>query len=298
MGPAFPAAQAWDDRPTTARPSDEVGSLRRPATGRAAAFRLGTLAFRAPGLIGIGFRKTGEMVALGEDLALHVWPADGKPEGDHHAPHRQETVRMAKGSNRPTPGSPLGFWDNERKLVVWDVSADKPVAYLSREVKNVYGLEFSANGEWLAVNDTMELKDLLLCVTCPRRTGAAFSLGGSDFESLSFTADGKELAVATRTQGCSGDRHGLRRRNCGRGDAPKGTPDVCGPAASRRENACHPAVEVDASVRTRLCGCSPLETGKEMKAFTLSSGPARSARYGLGFSPDGKTVWTGGPDGV
>src|SRR5260221_11079424 len=45
-----------------------------------ALLRLGTVAFRVPRLEGVGFRPTGELVALTEDLKLHVWPADGSPK--------------------------------------------------------------------------------------------------------------------------------------------------------------------------------------------------------------------------
>src|SRR5262245_34482863 len=44
-----------------------------------AVMRLGTVGFRAPNVAGVGFRKTGELVAFTENLNLYVWPADGNP---------------------------------------------------------------------------------------------------------------------------------------------------------------------------------------------------------------------------
>src|SRR6266542_2193049 len=45
-----------------------------------ALLRLGTVAFRVPRLAGVGFRPSGELVGLTEDLKLYVWPADGSPK--------------------------------------------------------------------------------------------------------------------------------------------------------------------------------------------------------------------------
>src|SRR5437764_907898 len=43
-----------------------------------ALMRLGTVGLRVPGVAGVGFRPSGELVALSSDLRLHVWPTDGK----------------------------------------------------------------------------------------------------------------------------------------------------------------------------------------------------------------------------
>jgi hypothetical protein len=158
--------------------------------------RLGTLGFRAPNLVGIGFRKTGDIVGFGEDLSLHVWSADGRPTATTTflIGKKQYGWRRALSADARFAA---GFLDNQT-LVVWDLSGDKPADYLSRPTKDVYRLAFSANGEWLAVNDTGQdqVNDLLLC-HLPTKEWSSFALGGSGFESLSFTADGKGLAVAT-----------------------------------------------------------------------------------------------------
>ncbi len=282
----IPAAQAWDDRPTT-ETKTRVDRFGDPLPD-GAAFRLGTLGFRAPNLIGIGFRKTGEMVALGEDLALHVWSADGSPKATTTLliGKKQYGWRRALSADARFAA---GFLDNERKLVVWDVSGDKPAAYLSREVKNVYRLAFSANGEWLAVNDTMELKDLLLC-HLPTKDWSAFSLGGSGFESLSFTADGKELAVATDRNVVVIDT--VRKAELRRVTVPRERPTFAALSPDGKTLATLPSKWMHGP--DQVVRLFAVETGRELKAFTLSSG---SARW-VGFSPDGKSVWTGGPDGL
>src|SRR6516162_7116009 len=160
-----------------------------------AVIRLGTLGFRESNLAAIGFRKTGELVGFGEDVALHIWPADGRPKV-------ATTLLLGKkeyGWRRAMSADArfaAGFLTGP-KLVVWDISGDKPAEYLSREVKDVYKLTFSPNREWLAVNDSDRgTKDNLLLCHLPTKEWSALALGGMYFESLSFTPDGKALAVA------------------------------------------------------------------------------------------------------
>jgi hypothetical protein len=94
----------------------------------------------------VGFRKSNELVAVGrEDLALHTWPADDGPKA---------TTTLLTGSRTFGPVCALSpdaryagcVAGEESRLVVWDLSGDKPAEYLSREIQNVYGLEFSAMG--------------------------------------------------------------------------------------------------------------------------------------------------------
>src|SRR5262249_53007721 len=44
-----------------------------------AVMRLGTVGFRVPRAVGVGFRPSGELVALTETLQIYTWPADGTP---------------------------------------------------------------------------------------------------------------------------------------------------------------------------------------------------------------------------
>ena len=138
-----------------------------------AVMRLGTLGFRQSNLVAIGFRKTGALVGFGQDLAVHVWPSDGRAEpattlliGKKEYGWR----RAMSADGRFTAGFVTG-----PKLVVWDIGGAKPAEYLSRKAKDVYQLAFSPNGEWLAVNDAdrATTDNLLLCHlpriarTCP-----------------------------------------------------------------------------------------------------------------------------------
>ena len=255
-----------------------------------AVFRLGTLGFRVPNLVGIGFRKTGEMVALGEDSALHVWSADGSP----NATTTLLTGKKQSGWRRALSADArfaAGFWDNERKLVVWDVSGDNPAEYLSRQVKDVGRLAFSANGAWLAVNDTGpgKTENLSLC-HLPTKQWSAFALGGQYFASLSFTPDGKELAVVTDRDVVVIDT--AQKKELRRVAIPRENPRFAALSPDGKTLATLPTkwmLGPDQVVRL-----FSLETGREVKAFTLSSG---SARW-VGFSPDGKSVWAGGPHGL
>jgi RNA polymerase sigma factor (sigma-70 family) len=279
-------APARDDSPAagTAARVDRFGD---PLPDGAVA-RLGTLGFRAPYLIGIGFRNSGEMVGFGEDLALHVWPADGSPK----AATTLLTGKKQYGWRRALSADArfaAGFLDNERKLVVWDVSGDKPAEYLSRPVNDVYRLAFSANGEWLAVNDYKGLKDLLLC-HLPTKEWSAFALGGSGFGSLSFSADGKRLAVATDGDTVLIDT--AQKKELWRVKVPRERPTF---AALSPDGATLAVLPIKWKLGPdQVVRLFSLETGREVKAFTLSAG---SARW-VGFSPDGKNIWAGGPRGL
>jgi WD40 repeat protein len=281
-------ARAQDDKPTGAM-AVKVDRFGDPLPVGAVA-RLGTLGFRAPNLIGIGFRKTGELVAFGEDLALHVWPADGRPNPTTTllTGNKQYGWRRALSADARFAA---GFVDNERKLVVWDVSGNKPAEYLSRNSKDVYRLAFSPNGEWLAVNDTERGKaeNLLLC-HLPTKEWSPLALGGSHLESLSFTADGKQLAVATAKDVVVIDT--AQKKELRRVTVPKERPTFAALSPDGKTLAVLPMkwmLGPDQVVRL-----FSLESGKELKSFTLSSG---SARW-VSFSPDGKSVWAGGPHGL
>src|SRR5262249_1839294 len=147
-------------------------------------------------LTAIGFRKNGELVGFSEDLAVHVWPADGRPEpiSTLLVGKKEYAWRRAMSADaRFAAGFVTG-----PKLVVWDIAGDKPAEYLSREVKDVYKLAFSPNGEWLAVNDAdRNTQDNLLLCHLPSKAWSAMALGGAYVESLSFNRDGKALAIAT-----------------------------------------------------------------------------------------------------
>ncbi len=162
-----------------------------------AVMRLGTVRFRVPNLAGIAFRKSGELVALDADLTLHTWPLD-------------DSVRPTKTSlvTKPSPGmarrlSPDARFlaiDTNEKVVIWDISGEKPVQYLEKEIKQAYRIEFSSNGEWLAIHDSQapNQRGLRLC-NLKEKTWAELPVTIQYPEAISFTPDGKWLAVTLNT---------------------------------------------------------------------------------------------------
>jgi RNA polymerase sigma factor (sigma-70 family) len=277
-------APAQDDKPPpgTARKVDRFGDP-LPA---GAVIRLGTLGFRQSNLVAIGFRKSGELVAFSEDLAVHVWPADGRPEvattlllGKKEYAWR----RAMSADGRFAAGFLTGS-----KLVVWDIAGDKPAEYVSREVQDVYKLTFSPNGEWLAVNEAdRNAKDNLLLCHLPTKEWSALAVGEMYIESLSFTPDGKALAVANSQGVVVIDT--AQKSELLRVTVPKERPAFAALSPDGTKLAFLPM--------KWLHGPEPVlrlfsvETGQERKAFKLLAAPVRW----VAFSPDGKRIWTGGP---
>ena len=278
---------AQDDKPPAAA-SGKVDRFGDPLPA-GAVIRLGTLGFRESNLAAIGFRKTGELVGFGEDVALHIWPADGRPKV-------ATTLLLGKkeyGWRRAMSADArfaAGFLTGP-KLVVWDVSGDKPAEYLSREVKDVYKLAFSPNGEWLAVNDSDRgTKDNLLLCHLPTKEWSALALGGMYFESLSFSRDGKTLAVAN-SEGVvvidTAQKNVLRRVT-----VPKERPEFAALSPDGTTIAFLPMRWLHGPEQVlRLFSA---QTGQERKAFTLSGGTVRWVEFSLG----GTSIWTGGPRGL
>jgi RNA polymerase sigma factor (sigma-70 family) len=278
---------AQDDKPAagTLRKADRFGDPL--PTG--AVIRLGTLAFRQSNLVAIGFRETGELVAFSEDVAVHAWPADGRPEvattlllGKKEYAWRRAMSADARFAAAFLTGP---------KLVIWDISGDKPAEYLSREVKDVYKLAFSGNGEWLAVNDSdRNSKDNLLLCHLPTKEWSALAVGEMYIESLSFTPDGKALAVANSEGVVVIDT--AQKNVVLRVTVPRERPAFAALSADGTTLAVLPM--------RWLHGPEPIlrlfsvETGQERKAFKLSAATVRWVE----FSPDGNRIWTGGPRGL
>src|SRR5688572_20906710 len=92
-----------------------------------AVLRLGTIGYRVPGVAGVGFRPSGELVALTEKLALHTWPADGSTT---------PTVTRVAEISTPINGATLSA--NVRyaaaqageRLIVWDLSVRPPAEHV------------------------------------------------------------------------------------------------------------------------------------------------------------------------
>ena len=86
-----------------------------------ALMRLGTVGFRVPGVAGIGFRPTGELVALTENMTLHIWPADGSPK-----PSVTSVTGKKQGYGRLALSADARFVaaHTDRGIVVWEVSGN------------------------------------------------------------------------------------------------------------------------------------------------------------------------------
>src|SRR5205823_1220642 len=107
-----------------------------------AVLRLGTVAFRVPYLADVGFRKTGELVALTGDLTLHVWPADGRGKAIVTAVTGKSEYGWRRGLS-PDGRFVVGGRIPGPKIVVWDVSGPQPVEHVTRDVGSPYTLAFS-----------------------------------------------------------------------------------------------------------------------------------------------------------
>src|SRR5205823_6126274 len=113
-----------------------------------ALLRLGTVGFRVPRIAGVGFRPTGELVVLSQNLTLHLWPAAGSGKAAVITLNEGEA---AGGQAALSPDARFAAALLKRELVVWNVSGKLPSQYLSREIKDVHKLCFSPDGAVLAV---------------------------------------------------------------------------------------------------------------------------------------------------
>jgi RNA polymerase sigma factor (sigma-70 family) len=262
-----------------------------------AVMRLGTVGFRVPDVAGVGFRPTGELVAFTEDLSLYVWPPDGtpKPRVTPVAGTKEYGWRRALSADSRFAAA---FLNSTRKLVVWDVSGEKPLEYLSRDAGDVYKVAFSPNGAWLAVNALIPRGEgtLLLC-HLPTKKWDPLPFPGRYAESLSFTPDGKGLAVTAQGN-----------------MAPNGIVTVIDTAA-RQERL---RAEFPKDIRPKFAALSPdgktlavqpaawiepvqflsVESGAKVTSLKGWSGTARWVARWAAFSPDGKTILLDGPRGV
>ncbi len=180
---AVPAAEARQKEPA-AEPE-----IRRDLFGdplpKGAELRLGTIGFRVPDVAGVGFRPTGELVAITRNLMLHVWPADGTPTAKVTAITASPPYAWRGCALSSNGRFVAAFLDH--KLVVWDVSGDKPVEYLSREAHEIHTMFFSPDGEWLAIKDGA----IILLCNLAKKTWDELPYPNG----LSFSPDGKLIAV-------------------------------------------------------------------------------------------------------
>lgn len=272
-----------DPAPPAAR-SDLFGD----ALPEGAVLRLGTVGFRVPNVAGVGFRPTGEMVAFAENLMLYVWPADGTPKPKVTA----VTEKSQYGWRRAlSPNARFAAAHVDRKIVVWDVSGDKAVEHLSREAGDVYTMSFSADGKWLAVNVTQPLENatVLLC-DLAKKTWEELPFAGGYADALSFSPDGKSLAVVTG-RGVSVIDTATRAERL-RANIPKVRPRFAALSPDGKTLAVQPTNFIHgADLMVRFLPVTANEKVAELKA---PPGPASW----VGFSPDGKTILLGDRHGI
>src|SRR5262249_5042541 len=117
-----------------------------------AIMRLGTVGFRVPNLAGVGFRPNGDLVGLTEQLELYIWQANNpsKPQVKSLSPKPEHGWRRAISANAQYVAA---LRSQPSRLVVWDISGEQPVEYLSREVADTYRIAFSPDGKWLAADE-------------------------------------------------------------------------------------------------------------------------------------------------
>ena len=253
--------------------------------------RLGTIGYRVPDVAGVGFRPTGELVAFTEDLSLYVWPADGtsKPKVTLVAGKKQMGPRRALSADGQFAAAFL-WTKQERRLVVWDVSGEHSVEYLSRDAGDVYKLAFSPNGSWLVVNDSPPHNGVLLLCNLSAKTWAQVPYPGGHVESLSFTPDGKSLVVATSRDVAVIDTAAGTER-C-RVAIPKGRPAFAALSPDGAILAVEPVAFVHGPEPTMRLLSVP--SGEDIANLKPPSGSA----HWVSFAPDGKTILLGGPYGI
>lgn len=258
-----------------------------------AVLRLGTVGFRVPNVAGIGFRPNGELVAFTEDLRLYIWPADGTPKPKITALTEKPQFGWRRALS-PNARFAAAFSDQtrtERKITVWDLSGEKPVAHLAREAGDVYTMCFSADGAWLAVNVTQPLDkaSLLLCNVL-KKTWEELPFAGGYADSLSFAPNGK-LLVVTTGQGVS-VLDTATRAELIRAKIPKVRPQSAAFSPDGKTIAVLPTTWIHGPEPTvRFLSVA---SGEEVATMKPPTGSASWLRY----SPDGKTLLLGNRHGI
>lgn len=172
-----------------------------------AVMRLGTVKYRVPALDGVGFKKTGELVALTSRLELYTFPADGSPNATVTTLQDKPTVyglsRVAISADARfaaahLPGEPKQPW----KVVVWNIAGAKPVEHLSQDMKFVSHLAFSPDGRWLVMcdEDDSSATPVQLCdLTKKKWKPLAVPPNSGYVEHVAFNADGKRVVIVANT---------------------------------------------------------------------------------------------------
>jgi WD40 repeat protein len=246
--------------------------------------RLGTIGYRLPHVAGVAFRPSGELVAFSRDLALHVWSADGS--------HRPNVIRLAEEGRYSWPAAlsadarfAAGMLD--RRLVVWNVSVEKPVEHLAREARNIYRMAFAPNGTYLAINEARDREGSVLICNLTTKTWTELPIARTYVESLSFTRDGKLLTVVTG-QDVLVIEAATAKERC-RVNVPKINIAFAALSPDGTTLAVQPMTFIHRSVP--IVRFFSIPSGEEI---AWPKTPSGSGRW-TGFAPDGKTVMVGSP---
>jgi WD40 repeat protein len=251
-----------------------------------AVLRLGTNAFKVPGVCGVAFRANGDLVALDRELTLHTWPSNRvTAPALLPIPHKPKPKHMAISADARFAAA---VWDNA--VTVWDVAGARPSEVLTRPAKNAHIVLFSPDATWLAVGDGRRQWETVLLCHLPTRVWHEIPLPAAGDHSLSFSADGKRLAAMNR------DTVAVMDTADGRDVMRRAVNDLS-PAA----------VALSASGDTLAVLSAPLlgRAPKPVVLFAVASGepaadlkPAAVRSHWVSFGPDRKTLLLGGEDGV
>ncbi len=292
---ALGGSQQPEAKPTTEKPGKpEKPTARVDRFGdplpEGALMRLGTARMRVPQMAGVGFRPNGELVAIDERLKIHVWPPDG------NSPPRVASVDVNYRGYGPVTISPdacsVAAIVENKKVTVWDISTKHFVELMSRAVNDVYKICFSANGDWLVINDRPpQQRGIISLCNLKTKTWADLPFDGDYAESFSFSADGKWLVV-TSHQGVE-IIETVRRKGVFRANMPRIAISFAAISPDGKTLAIQSTGWIHGPMpKVRFVS---VQTGDEVTG--LKSPPGKAESW-ISFSPDGKTVFQGGPEGI
>jgi len=257
-----------------------------------AVMRLGTVKYRFDGIVGSGFKKSGELMVLNNRQELHTFPADGGPKAT--------VTRLQEDSKEAGTGmsdfsqdgrfAVSAMWDEavkKQRLTVWDFSGAKPVEHLRREFKFGPGrVALSPDGRWMAMhNQDRQDPENVLVADLTTKKWKILPVNGIEYvERFTFTQDGKRLALSASSGAVM--------------VFDTDTTELLLNAKISGERIEAIALSPDGKTVAMLPGTwlygeeqqvrlLNVADGAEVKELTLPKAKARS----LGFGADGKTLW-------
>lgn len=255
-----------------------------------ALMRLGTVQFRVPGIAGVGFRPSGELVAVDEQLNLHVWSVDGKSKSV------VTNLAKRKFGFPEVVISPdarfVGAFSGDQKVVVWDISGETAVKHLIQDVNDFHRCCFSPDGRWMAIDDHRPgRKRVISLCDLDQKSWVDLPTRGASVSAMSFSADGKKLAVTDGMIATVFDT-ATRKESCSVG-LPRMSVESLAISPDGKTLAIQPSCFVhDPVPKVRFVS---VQTGDE--ATWMKSPPDKVGSW-ISFSPDGKTVFQGIQQGI